>query len=49
MSLARLHRRRPSAAVLRDLIRPVYERFDEGFDTLDLREARSLLDLHADV
>ena len=49
MSLARLHRGRPRPAVLRDLILPVYERFDEGFDTLDLREARSLLDLRADV
>jgi predicted ATPase len=49
MSLARLHHRRPHSVVLRDLILPVYERFDEGFDTLDLREARSLLDLRADV
>jgi predicted ATPase len=48
MSLARLHRGRPRPAVLRELILPVYERFDEGFDTLDLREARSLLDVRAD-
>jgi hypothetical protein len=47
MSLARLREGRYSA-VPRDLILPVYERFGEGFDTLDLREARSLLDLHAD-
>lgn len=48
MSLARLPHGRPRSAVLRDLILPVYERFDEGFDTLDLREARSLLDLRTD-
>jgi predicted ATPase/DNA-binding XRE family transcriptional regulator len=49
MSLARLHRGGPRPAVPRDLILPVYERFDEGFDTLDLRDARSLLELGADV
>jgi predicted ATPase/transcriptional regulator with XRE-family HTH domain len=48
MSLARLHHGRPRSAVLRDLILPVYERFDEGLDTLDLREVRSLLDLRVD-
>jgi predicted ATPase len=48
MSLARLHRGRRRPAVLRDLILPAYERFDEGFDTVDLREARSLLDVRAD-
>ena len=48
MSLARLHHGRRRSAVLRDLLLPVYERFDEGFDTLDLREARSLLDLRTD-
>jgi predicted ATPase len=48
MSLARLHHGRRRSAVLRDLMLPVYERFDEGFDTLDLRDARSLLDLRAD-
>ena len=32
----------------RDLLAPVYGRFTEGFDTLDLKEARALLDeLHA--
>jgi hypothetical protein len=32
----------------RDVILAVYKRFHEGFDTLDLREARGLLDLRAD-
>jgi predicted ATPase len=48
MSLARLHHGRSRSAAPRDLIRRAYERFDEGFDTLDLREARSLLDLRTD-
>ena len=26
------------------ILRPVYDRFTEGFDTADLREARSLLE-----
>jgi predicted ATPase len=31
-----------------DLLAPVYRWFTEGFDTLDLREAKALLDeLHA--
>lgn len=47
MSLARLRRGRRRHASTRDLILPVYERFEEGFDTLDLREARCLLDLPA--
>jgi predicted ATPase len=48
VSLARLHHGRSRPAMVRDVILPVYERFQEGFDTLDLREARSLLDLRAD-
>jgi predicted ATPase/DNA-binding XRE family transcriptional regulator len=48
VSLARLHHGRTRSAMVRDLILPVYERFDEGFDTLDLREARSVLDLRTD-
>ena len=32
----------------RDLLAPVYDWFTEGFDTLDLKEAKTLLDeLHA--
>jgi predicted ATPase/DNA-binding winged helix-turn-helix (wHTH) protein len=46
MSLARLRRRRNSRSPVRDLVLPVYERFTEGFDTVDLREARALLNLH---
>jgi predicted ATPase len=44
MSLARLHRDRARHGLVRDLIFPIYERFEEGFNTLDLREARDLLD-----
>jgi predicted ATPase len=33
---------------LRSFLAPVYGRFTEGFDTLDLKEAKALLDeLHA--
>jgi predicted ATPase len=46
MSLARLHRGRDGRTPARDLVLPVYERFTEGFDTVDLRDARALLDLH---
>jgi predicted ATPase len=28
----------------RDLLAPVYERFTEGFDTADVKEAKALLD-----
>ena len=28
----------------RDLLAPVYGRFTKGFDTLDLKEAKALLD-----
>jgi predicted ATPase len=48
VSLARLHHGRPRSTMVRDVILPIYERFQEGFDTLDLREARSLLELRAD-
>ena len=35
-------------ATARDLLAPVYNWFTEGFDTLDLKEAKALLDeLHA--
>jgi predicted ATPase len=44
MSLARLERHRSGKVGARDLVKSVYERFKEGFDTLDLREARHLLD-----
>jgi DNA-binding winged helix-turn-helix (wHTH) protein/tetratricopeptide (TPR) repeat protein len=45
ISLARLYRDHGKPAQARELIAPIYQRFDQGFDTLDLREARSLLEL----
>jgi predicted ATPase len=48
MSLARLHGGPAQSTMARKVLLPVYERFQEGFDTLDLREARSLLGVRAD-
>jgi hypothetical protein len=48
MSLARRRRSRARHVPVRDVILPIYERFEEGFDTVDLREARGLLDLRAE-
>ena len=48
MSLARLWRDQGKGDKARDLLAPVFAWFTEGFDTLDLKEARALLDeLHA--
>jgi predicted ATPase len=48
MSLARLWRDQGKRADARDLLAPVYGWFTEGFDTLDLKEAKALLaELHA--
>jgi predicted ATPase len=44
MSLARLWRYQGKPQQARELLAPVYGWFTEGFDTLDLREARALLD-----
>jgi predicted ATPase len=44
VSLARLHRDRGRHAEARDLLAPVYGWFTEGFDTVDLNEAKALLD-----
>jgi len=44
MSLARLWRDQGRRAEARDLLAPVYGWFTEGFDTLDLSEAKALLD-----
>jgi predicted ATPase len=44
MSLARLWRDKGRRAEARDLLAPVYGWFTEGFDTLDLSEARATLD-----
>jgi predicted ATPase len=43
MSLARLHRNGARHAQARAALRAVFDRFDEGFDTRDLRDARALL------
>jgi predicted ATPase len=43
-SLARLWRDQGRRAAARDLLAPVYGWFTEGFDTLDLQEARALLE-----
>jgi predicted ATPase len=44
MSMARLWRDQGKRAEARALLAPVYGWFTEGFDTLDLREAKALLD-----
>jgi predicted ATPase len=44
MSMARLWRDQDKRHEARDLLAPVYGWFTEGFDTLDLREAKILLD-----
>jgi predicted ATPase len=44
MSMARLWRDQGKREAARDLLAPVYGWFTEGFDTLDLREAKALLD-----
>jgi len=43
-SLARLWRDQNRAAEARELLGSVYDRFTEGFDTADLRQAKSLLE-----
>jgi predicted ATPase len=48
MSIARLYRDRGKPQQARELLAPVYGWFTEGFDTLDLKEAKALLEkLHA--
>jgi predicted ATPase len=44
MSMARLWRDQGKRDKARDLLAPVYGWFTEGFDTLDLKEAKVLLD-----
>jgi len=44
VSLARLRRDQSRCAEARDLLAPVYGWFTEGFDTSDLKEAKSLLE-----
>ena len=43
MSMARLWRDQGKPRQARDLLAPVYGWFTEGFDTLDLKQAKSLL------
>jgi predicted ATPase len=48
MSLARLWRDQEKRDEANDLLAPIYSWFTEGFDTLDLKEAKALLDeLHS--
>jgi predicted ATPase len=44
MSFARLWRDHGKAQQARELLAPVYGWFTEGFDTLDLKEAKALLE-----
>jgi predicted ATPase len=44
MSMARLWRDQGKRNEARDLLAPVYGWFTEGFDTLDLKEAKNLID-----
>jgi predicted ATPase len=44
MSMARLWSDQGKRDEARDLLAPVYGWFTEGFDTLDLKEAKALLD-----
>jgi predicted ATPase len=44
MSMARLWRDQDKREEARELLAPVYNWFAEGFDTLDLKEAKALLD-----
>jgi class 3 adenylate cyclase/predicted ATPase len=45
MSIARLRRDQGKRDEARDLLVPIYGWFTEGFDTLDLREAKTILDM----
>jgi predicted ATPase len=43
-SLARLRHDQGRSAEAAALLQPVYDRFSEGFDTADLKDAKTLLD-----
>jgi predicted ATPase len=43
MSMARLLSDQGKLQTARDLLAPIYDWFTEGFDTSDLRQARTLL------
>jgi predicted ATPase len=44
MSLSRLWQHQGKRAAASDLLAPVYGWFTEGFDTVDLQEAKALLE-----
>ena len=44
ISLARLWCKQDKRGEARDLLAPIYGWFTEGFDTLDLKEAKALLE-----
>jgi class 3 adenylate cyclase/tetratricopeptide (TPR) repeat protein len=44
-SLARLWQKQNRGSEARDLLKPVYDWFTEGFDTPDLKDAKALLDI----
>ena len=44
MSLARLYQKQGNEEEARGLLAQIYNSFTEGFDTIDLREAKALLD-----
>jgi predicted ATPase len=44
MSLSRLWRSQGKRTEARELLTPLYDWFTEGFDTVDLQEARALLE-----
>ena len=44
MSMARLWRDQGRRNEARDLLAPVYDWFTEGFDTVDLKKAKTLLE-----
>jgi predicted ATPase len=47
LSLARLYQNQGKLKETRILLEPIYHTFTEGFDTMDLREAKFLLDQFA--
>jgi len=44
MSLSRLWQRQGKRNAARELLAPIYGWFTEGFDTVDLQEAKALLE-----
>ena len=44
MSIANLYKYQGKPEEARALLEPIYNSFTDGFDTIDLREAKALLD-----